>query len=128
MKNMFRTAYLLLPSVLVSLTTFSGCRKDEHHFGRPIGEEASVAVSEVTLNAKTYLDQTVVVHGRIQSVCQSAGCWCILEDGKGQLYVSLSTFALPRDVAGKDCRVAGKLVMRSDRLTFVATGIDLLQK
>ena len=75
MKNMFRTAYLLLPSVLVSLTTFSGCRKDEHHFGRPIGEEASVAVSEVTLNAKTYLDQTVVVHGRIQSVCQSAGCW-----------------------------------------------------
>lgn len=126
--NLDRTAYLLLPGALVALTTFSGCRTDERHFGRPIGQETSVAVSELTLNAETYLDQTVVVHGRIESVCQSAGCWCILEDGKGQLYVSLSTFALPRDVAGKDCRAAGKLAMRSDRLTFVATGIDLLQK
>ena len=113
---------------LVVLAACSGCRPDERHFGQPIDQETSVAVSELTRNLDTYLDKPVVVRGRIGSVCQTIGCWCVLEDGKGQLYVSLPTLALPRDVAGKQCRAAGKLVMRSDRPTFVATGIALLQE
>ena len=58
----------------------------------------------------------------------SAGCWCVLEDGSDQLFVKLNTFALPTDVTGKDCLAAGKLVLREERPTLVATGLRLTRQ
>ncbi len=123
-----RATYLFFLVALMVDAACPGCRKDERHFGRRLGEQTSGAISDLVSNTEAYLDQEVVVHGRIKEVCQTAGCWCILEDGQDQLYVSLSTFSLPRDVAGRRCRAAGRLVMRNDRPTFLATGIELLQE
>ena len=94
-------------------------------FGDPIEASSPLSIPEVLLNTEAYLDRRIVVEGRIGSVCQTAGCWCVLEGGSDQLYVSLLTFALPRDVAGRSCRAAGRLVDKDGSLALLATGIDV---
>lgn len=119
-----RVAYFLpLLGALVVLVAFL-CRGGERYFGQPIGEGKPVSVSDVVLNVEAYLDKSLVLRGRIGAMCQTAGCWFFLADEKDQLYVSLQTFSLPRDVAGNPCRVAGKLVMRNERPTLLATGVE----
>ena len=115
-------------SMLALVALFSGCGKQERHFGGEVGQETPVTVSVLVSKADTYLGKSLVVQGRIGPVCQTAGCWCVLQDGKDQLYVSLTSFTLPRNVMGKSCRAAGRLIMRDARLTFLATGIDLLHE
>ncbi len=120
--------YRLLLSMPGLLILCAGCAKEERHFGGAVGEEAPVSVSAVVSSVDTYLDESFIVQGRIGSVCQTAGCWCVLHEGTDQLYVSLTSFTLPRKAAGESCRAAGRLIMRNERLTFLATGLDLLHE
>lgn len=125
---MQRTADLFRAGTLLTLAVCWGCGPDERQYGQPIEEAPSIAISELTTNVDSYLDKSIVVGGRIESICPTAGCWCVLDDDTGQLYLSLPTFSLPGGAAGRHCRVAGRLVMRSDQPTFLATGIELLQQ
>jgi hypothetical protein len=92
-------------------------------FGDSIDSSSSLTISQAVKDTTTYLGQRIVVEGRIGSVCQSAGCWSVLESGPDRLYVSHLTFAVPPSVAGRSCRAAGRLVMRDERLTLLATGM-----
>ena len=105
-----------------------GCGKQERLFGKPVDSQTELPVARLIRQADRYMDVPVVVQARIGSVCQTAGCWCLLQEGTDQLYVSMSTFALPRDAAGRQCRAGGRLVMRDDRLTFLASGIELVDE
>ncbi len=121
-------AHQFFLSMLALMVLYPGCRRQESRFGGEVGQETPVSVSVLVSNADRYLGKSLVVQGRIGSVCQTAGCWCVLQEGKDQLYVSLTSFTLPRNVAGESCRAAGRLIMRDERLTFLATGLDLLHE
>lgn len=113
-------------TVLLCLFLSQACGSEDQHFGQPVSSEPVLSLAELLHDADQRLDQTVVVEAHIGSVCQTSGCWCFLEEGQEQLYVSMTTFTLPQTVKSKLCRAEGKLVMRNDRLTLLATGIELL--
>ncbi|MCH7813893.1 MAG: hypothetical protein IID40_07715 [Planctomycetes bacterium] len=125
---MKQAASRLYCGLLACLVAGPGCEREQPRFGKPVDGRAAVAIGDLLGDVDRYLDQPVVVRARIESVCQTAGCWCFFQDGPDRLYVSVTTFTLPPDVAGKSCRAEGKLVLRHDRPTFLATGIELLQE
>lgn len=126
--RMRRPAHQFFLSMLALVVLCPGCGRQERHWGREVARETPVTLSVLVSNPDRYLDKPLVVQGRIGSVCQTTGCWFVLQEGKDQLYVSLTSFTLPRNVAGESCRAAGRLIMRDERLTFLATGIDLLHE
>ena len=116
----------ILELALLVLLIVSGCGSGQEHFGRPFASVDVLSLAEVVENAGEHLDREVAVEARIQEVCQTAGCWCILEDGPHQLYVSMTSFALPADVLARRCRVEGTVVDRNGRLTLLASAMELL--
>jgi hypothetical protein len=125
MERAFRPVQFL--TLIAAIAGLTGCQQEETRFGKPIEPHRPVGISELLANADQHLNQVVVVEGQIGEVCQSVGCWCFIREGEDQLYVSMTTFTLPTNVSGSQCRAKGKLVMRSDRLTLLATGIELLE-
>jgi hypothetical protein len=123
---MGRNADRLWLGILVCLVACQGCGKEERDFGQPVPQEATITLADLVRDVEPHLDKPVVVQARIESVCQSRGCWCILRDGGDRLHVSMTAFTLPPDVSGRMCRVEGRLAMRNDRPTLLASGVNLL--
>ncbi|NYT02748.1 MAG: hypothetical protein GKC10_08355 [Methanosarcinales archaeon] len=75
-------------------------------------EETSI--EEIMQNPSGYQGQRVVVEGEIVMEC-SAGCWFILEDTAGSIYVDLNpnNFAIPRK-GGFEARVYGQVDIKDD--------------
>lgn len=84
---------------------------DERTFGAPLDASwPEVALSEVLANPERYRDRPVRTSGRIARVCQRMGCWMELASADGRAVrapMSGHAFFLPRDVAGREARVAG---------------------
>lgn len=55
--------------------------------------------------------EVVRVSGKVDSVCQKAGCWMVLKDGeaKVRIFTKDHGFFLPRDIAGRGAEVEGTL-------------------
>ncbi|MEW6071778.1 MAG: hypothetical protein AB1726_04160 [Planctomycetota bacterium] len=113
-----------LGGALLAGLLLGACGDGARRFGAPLRPEAGIPVSALAAAVEEHLEQAVVVRGRVESVCQTAGCWCVLEEGGAKLYVSIAAFALPAEVAGRECRAAGRLVLRNDRPTLLAEGLD----
>lgn len=58
-----------------------------------------VPVSEVMNDPEAWLDQSVMVSGRITDVCTHRGCWAVLEDDGQMLRIQTldHAFAMPSD-------------------------------
>ena len=108
------------------MTVGLSCRGEAREYGVPVGTGPAVELSALLPDVESHLDERVLIEARILEVCPTAGCWFVLEDGGEQLHVTLSTFTLPRAVEGERCRVAGTLVLREERPTLLATGLDIL--
>ncbi len=53
------------------------------HYGAPFSLETAVDCAEVIRNPQASLGKTIRVRGKIENVCQKAGCWMVLADGEG---------------------------------------------
>lgn len=83
----------------------------------------SVSVGEIVKLPQAYEGKEVVVKGKIASECGS-GCWFMLDDGTGIIYVDLApnNFAIPQ-LQGSTVMVKGVIhVAKGDR-TLYATNI-----
>jgi hypothetical protein len=91
---------------------------DWQHYGKPfeVAEASDCKARIAAPDAK--VDQTVRVTGRIENVCQKAGCWMVIADDDGKyLRVSMKdhAFGVPTTTAtGPDTRVdvEGKLIAK----------------
>lgn len=98
---------------------------DYTSFGDKIGDEGTISATEMmevynklkpgdTLNVK--------FTSKVNSVCQSKGCWMRLDLGEKESFVKFKDYAffMPKDLAGQDVIVEGK--------AFVAeTSVDELK-
>lgn len=83
-------------------------------FGAPLGEGPETALADIAAAPATFDGQTVRTSGHVERVCQRMGCWMELRaDGASPVRVPMAghSFFLPRDVAGHDARIEGRVVV-----------------
>ena len=68
----------------------------------------------------------VTLEGTIYTQCQSNGCWFVLQDDTGQLYIDLSqgNMTLPARV-GKTAKASGTVAMAQGNHLLIARGVEL---
>jgi uncharacterized protein YdeI (BOF family) len=70
-------------------------------------------ISEILENETAYHGKMVVVEGKIELEC-GAGCWFVLNDGTGSIYIDIlpNNFAIPQK-SGEDARVYGEVTLKN---------------
>ena len=99
----------LLLLLLTSLATQTVLARDE-----PAELKAEdVKISEILENETSYHAKMVVIEGKIELEC-GAGCWFVLNDGTGSIYVDIlpNNFAIPQK-SGEDARVYGEVTLKN---------------
>lgn len=121
MKNKHLFNYLILlclPCLLVA------CRSEK--FGAGVNSTApQVQVEDVFLKPEL-MGKTVTVQGTIDSQCQSNGCWFIIKDATGQLYIDLSqnNLTLPART-GMKAKASGIVAKSQNTLLLLSTGVEV---
>lgn len=84
------------------------------HFGSPFALDRSEPLTRVASELGDE-KKTVQVQGKVESVCQKAGCWMVLADGetRARIFTKGHGFFLPRDIAGRGAVVEGELAART---------------
>lgn len=107
-KHQYRqiTALLLLGLALLAFS----CAQAKDEPAELKGEE--VKIIDVIQNATAYEGKIVVIEGIIETECPS-GCWFIVNDDTGSIYVDIlpSNFVIPQK-RGEDAKVYGEVVVK----------------
>jgi uncharacterized protein YdeI (BOF family) len=76
-------------------------------------KQEEVKISEILENETAYHGKMVVVEGKIELEC-GAGCWFVLNDAAGSIYVDIlpNNFAIPQK-SGEDARVYGEVTLKN---------------
>ena len=84
-----------------------------------------VTVGDILEKGDSYGNQTVEIPGKITSQCGS-GCWFILSDGNGDLYVTLkpNNFVIP-PAMGKEVTVQGILAIQGNDVSLIGSSVVL---
>jgi hypothetical protein len=84
-------------------------------FGAAIELERATPLAEVLAAPERFADEPLLVRGRIAEVCQKKGCWTLLQDGDAVVRVRFEDYAffLPRDCAGDEALVQGRVRLRT---------------
>ena len=101
------TGYLLL--ILLASLVLQVSAKDE-----PAELQQEVAkISDILENETAYHGKMVVIEGKIELEC-GAGCWFVLNDATGSIYVDIlpNNFAIPQR-SGEDARVYGEVTLKN---------------
>lgn len=105
MKNIL--LFIFLSLFLMQFTSFAQIEK----YGRDIAIQEKTNISEILSDPSDFEGQTVLVEGKINDVCPSAGCWMILEsDKEGQeikIKVKDGDIVFPQEAIGKTALVEG---------------------
>ena len=107
----------LLLLLLTSLAMQTALARDE-----PAELKAEeVKISEILENETAYHGKMVVVEGKIELEC-GAGCWFVLNDGTGSIYVDIlpNNFAIPQK-SGEDARVYGEVTLTNGDPQIIGT-------
>jgi hypothetical protein len=84
-------------------------------FGTPISNTASEDLAAVLREPDRFAGKNVVVSGHVRSACSRMGCWMELASGTDpstpacRVTLHGSGFFVPKDSAGSEARVEGKL-------------------
>jgi hypothetical protein len=83
-----------------------------------------VPVRDVFLKPEL-VGSTVTVQGRIHTQCESNGCWFVLDDSTGQLYIDLAqnNFTLPAMI-GRTVKATGTVASFRNSYLLVAQGVE----
>ena len=111
----------LLLLLLTSLAMQAVLAKDE-----PAELKADeVKISEILENETTYHAKMVVVEGKIELEC-GAGCWFVLNDGTGSIYVDIlpNNFAIPQK-SGEDARVYGEVTLKNGDPQIIGKRVEI---
>lgn len=113
-------------------------------FGKALTGMTPSPLADVLASAKD--GQAVCLEGTVTTVCQTKGCWLELKQGDKAVHVTFEgySFFVPKDSAGKNVRLEGKLVVKEpkadevehmkaegagasagNKVRVVATGVEL---
>ena len=117
--------YLLYLSVLAAALSLSAC--GEKTYGSGVDPKVEVKTVVEIFTKPELHGRKVTVEGRIHAQCLSNGCWFVLQDGTGQIYVDLSQngFELP-PMQGRAIAAAGVVsYFRGPMKMIIAEGVEL---
>lgn len=83
-------------------------------FGAPLSDHIETPLATIAAAPATFDGQVVVTVGHIERVCQRMGCWMELTaEGAQPVRVPMAghSFFLPRDVAGHDATIEGRVLL-----------------
>lgn len=79
-------------------------------FGEAISTDGAVSMAEMVTKLQGVDSVQVKVKGKVESVCQTKGCWVNLRDDQaGDVFVKFKDygFFLPKDIAGREVVMDG---------------------
>lgn len=76
---------------------------DPKPYGKPLPDGASIPVSQAVADFDAHAGKPARFSGRITQVCQTKGCWIVLEDNGQTARVMFAdhAFMVPKDSAGR---------------------------
>ncbi len=118
-----KSAGILIVAAL--LFGLAGCAAEQYGRGIDSGA-ATVKVKDLYFD-RGLLGRTVNLEGRISSQCGSNGCWFVLQDETGQIFVNLSpnNMTLPPRMQ-KAVKVTGHIAVVQNELQLIAQGVEIL--
>lgn len=86
---------------------------------------ATVKVRDIFLRSDLQ-GMDVTLEGTISTQCQSNGCWFVLQDDTGQLYIDLSrgNMTLPART-GKSVKASGTVATAQGNYLLIAKGVEV---
>jgi uncharacterized protein YdeI (BOF family) len=82
-------------------------------------DQEEVSISDILENETAYHGEMVVIEGNIELECAS-GCWFILNDGTGSIFVDIlpSNFVIPQK-GGEDAKVYGEVTLKNNESQII---------
>lgn len=116
-----RFALLVLALVVVSASASAG--EGQHHHAKQeveapkgpkdYGKGVELKTAPVSLAEGVKAGGDVVIKGKIGTVCQAAGCWFTVNDGKNEARVTFNhAFAIPKKAGQREVLIQGKVSER----------------
>ena len=114
---------LIFLTLLFAALLLGACTKGEQ-YGAGVDQNAPVVkVNDLFLKPEL-MGRKVTLEGSVFTQCQSSGCWFVLEDDTGQVYVDLSRsqLTLPARL-GKKATASGIVGNTQGNLLLFAEGV-----
>jgi predicted small secreted protein len=121
---MKKTALIALSLLLAVVLT--GCTASEKYGAGVDNSIPAIKVKDVFLDS-SIVGKKVTLHGTIASQCGSNGCWFVLQDDTGQIFVNLApaNMELPPRM-NKTARVTGIIYPVQGQLQLIAHGVEVI--
>ena len=83
--------------------------------GNKLSEKAPLTVAQLITQSDQLKGQTVMVKGKIESVCQKKGCWMVIKDGDQSVRITSKgyKFFVPKTAPGQQAIVEGELAVKT---------------
>lgn len=110
--------------LLIMMISIVGCYADQA--GNQTGNASvKVTIGDILNTADSLSGKIVSVEGKITQQCGS-GCWFIISDESGDLYVDLkpNNFVIP-PAMGKKVTVVGSLITKDNDVTLIGSTVDV---
>lgn len=119
MKKIIAVLAVLLISIVLA-----GCSAERYGSGVDKGMP-QIKVKDVFLD-RNLIGKTVTLEGSIASQCGSNGCWFVLRDDTGQIFVNLApgNLAIPPRM-NKLAKVTGTVYPAQGELQVIAQGVEV---
>ena len=92
------------------------------HYGEAFTLTEAMTAADLLGAPEKFVDQNILVEGKVTDVCQKAGCWMVITDDNTTMRVLMKEhgFAVDKGGTGATCRVEGTVVVRELDPEFVA--------
>jgi RecJ-like exonuclease len=119
---MKRSLAVFLAVLVVS--SFLGCSSEK--YGKGVDRTiTAVKVKDIFLDTNA-AGKKVTVEGTVSTQCASSGCWFVLQDDTGQVFINLApnNMTLPARL-DRTARVTGMVARVQGELQVVAEGVEI---
>lgn len=118
-----KRVFSILVSAVIALSLF-GCSAEKYGAGVDT-KIAAVKVKDIFLDSNP-VGKKVTIAGKIASQCGSNGCWFVLQDDTGQVFINLSqnNMTVPPRM-NKTAKVTGIVYPVQGELQIIAEGVEV---
>ena len=122
MKKIYAIVMIAVCAILA--VALAGCSAEK--YGAAVDQSIStVKVKDIFLN-RDLVGSPVTLKGKISSQCGSNGCWFVLQDDTGQVFINLAPNKMtvpPR--MNRDAKVTGIVYPVQGELQVIAQGVEI---